>query len=58
MAIGRTFREALQKGLRGLETGLSGFDRKGEEEARGELAAGLSRPSPARIFYLKRAIEA
>ena len=27
MAIGRTFKEALQKGLRGLETGTSGFAR-------------------------------
>src|SRR6266487_2079217 len=27
MAIGRTFKEALQKGLRGLETGISGFAR-------------------------------
>ena len=26
MAIGRTFQESLQKALRGLETGLSGFD--------------------------------
>jgi carbamoylphosphate synthase large subunit len=26
MAIGRTFQESMQKALRGLETGLSGFD--------------------------------
>ena len=26
MAIGRTFQESLQKALRGLETGMSGFD--------------------------------
>src|SRR3972149_10036602 len=28
MAIGRTFKEALQKGLRGLEIGASGFYRR------------------------------
>jgi carbamoyl-phosphate synthase large subunit len=26
MAIGRTFHESLQKALRSLETGLTGFD--------------------------------
>ncbi len=26
MAIGRTFEESVQKALRGLETGLTGFD--------------------------------
>ncbi len=26
MAIGRTFQESLQKALRGLETGLDGFN--------------------------------
>ena len=26
MAIGRTFQESMQKALRALETGLSGFD--------------------------------
>jgi carbamoyl-phosphate synthase large subunit len=26
MAIGRTFQESLQKALRGLEVGISGFD--------------------------------
>ncbi len=26
MAIGRTFQESLQKALRGLETGVDGFD--------------------------------
>ena len=28
MAIGRTFQESLQKALRGLETGLDGFERR------------------------------
>ena len=28
MAIGRTFKEALQKGLRGLDIGHSGLDNK------------------------------
>ena len=42
MAIGRTFAEALQKGLRSLETGLSGLD---EIDAPGD---GAPRPSTPR----------
>src|SRR6266540_753809 len=34
MAIGRTFKEALQKGLRGLEIGSSGFARKDLDDRR------------------------
>ena len=32
MAIGRNFKESMQKALRGLETGLDGFDRVTELE--------------------------
>ncbi len=56
MAIGRTFREAFQKGMRSLETGHIGFDAKGEAAASGDLMAGVSKPSPDRLFYVKRAI--
>jgi carbamoyl-phosphate synthase large subunit len=55
MAIGRTFKEALHKGLRGLETGASGFDRKDIDDAR--LKEKLLTPDPDRIFYVKRALE-
>ncbi len=54
MAIGRTFKEALQKGLRGLEIKAFGFESK---KATGDLTDHLVRPNAERIFYLKRAIE-
>ena len=63
MAIGRTFKEALQKGLRALETGRAGWevgtkltdDRIGDdtEEA---LRGALRQPTPERIFQIKRAL--
>ncbi len=34
MAIGRNFKEALQKALRGLEIGVDGLDLQGEEPHR------------------------
>jgi carbamoyl-phosphate synthase large subunit len=55
MAIGRTFKEALQKGLRGLETGVSGFARNDLEDAR--IGSKLQSPDPDRIFYVKRALD-
>jgi carbamoyl-phosphate synthase large subunit len=55
MAIGRTFKEALQKGLRGLEIGATGFGRDGLDDAL--VAEKLLTADPDRIFYLKRAIE-
>ncbi len=54
MAIGRTFKEALQKGLRGLEIKVSGFE---SGRATGDLMDHLKRPNAERIFYLKRALE-
>ena len=55
MAIGRTFKEALQKGLRGLETGVSGFARSDLEDA--WIKQKLQIPDPDRIFYVKRALD-
>ena len=55
MAIGRTFKEALQKGLRGLETGVSGFARNDLDDAR--IKAKFQTPDPDRIFYVKRALD-
>ncbi len=58
MAIGRTFKEALQKGLRGLEIGLTGFDRIGERGVDPEqLRPMLTRPNPQRLFYIKHALK-
>src|SRR6185295_10943943 len=55
MAIGRTFKEALQKGLRGLEIGASGFNRKDIDDTR--IKQKLLTPDPDRIFYVKRALD-
>ena len=54
MSIGRTFKEALQKGLRGLEIGASGF-RTDLDDAR--IKQKLLSPDPDRIFYVKRALD-
>ncbi|HXV19268.1 MAG TPA: carbamoyl-phosphate synthase large subunit [Candidatus Omnitrophota bacterium] len=54
MAIGRTFKEALQKGLRGLEVKAAGFESK---KATKDLLDHLKRPNADRLYYLKRAIE-
>jgi carbamoyl-phosphate synthase large subunit len=55
MAIGRTFKEALQKGLRGLETGGGGFGRGDLDDSR--IKEKLLSPDPDRILYVKRACE-
>ncbi|MBN62138.1 MAG: carbamoyl phosphate synthase large subunit [Gemmatimonadetes bacterium] len=62
MAIGRTFKESLQKGLRSLETGRAGFGADGKDfdpakVADKELREKLSRPNSQRMFYLKLAID-
>ena len=58
MAIGRTFKEALQKGLRGLETGKGGLDYlKGSSDIDEKiLETLLSRPNADRIFHIKEAL--
>ncbi|MBW2465098.1 MAG: carbamoyl-phosphate synthase large subunit, partial [Deltaproteobacteria bacterium] len=58
MDIGRTFKEAFQKGLRGLEIGLTGLDRIGEKDVDPEnLRPMLVRPTPRRVFYIKHALK-
>ncbi len=59
MAIGRTFKESLQKGLRGLEIHHIGFDNKAdyrniEEE---KVLKRLREPNASRIFYIKYALQ-
>ena len=57
MAIGRTFKEALQKGLRSLETGWFGLDNHPLDELPlSELSSKLSVPNVKRIFYIKVAL--
>jgi carbamoyl-phosphate synthase large subunit len=63
MAIGRTFKEAFQKGLRALETGRPGWaigvsldeDRLPDDSPE-SLRAALRQPTPERIFQIRRAM--
>jgi carbamoyl-phosphate synthase large subunit len=52
MAIGRTFEEAFQKALRGLEVGRNGFSGKKREFASEELPQKMMRPAPGRLFAI------
>jgi len=58
MAIGRNIHESLQKALRGLETGLDGFNRvQGLIGApREEIAAELARATPDRLLVAAQAM--
>jgi carbamoyl-phosphate synthase large subunit len=59
MAIGRTFKEALQKGLRGLEIGHQGLDNKCDYRniTKEKIELRLKRPNASRIFYVKYALQ-
>jgi carbamoyl-phosphate synthase large subunit len=64
MSIGRTFKEALQKGLRSLEIGRFGFGADGKDPfdindnplSKSELESKLATPNSQRIFYLRYAL--
>ena len=63
MAIGRTFAESCQKALRGLETGLSGFDEiaivgadaEDDASARAAVRRALGVPTPDRLRVIAQA---
>jgi len=57
MAIERTFKAALQKGLRSLEIGVSGLIDIKDGVSDEFLQERLRVPSPDRIFYIKHAIK-
>jgi carbamoyl-phosphate synthase large subunit len=64
MAIGRTFKEAMQKGLRSLETARYGLGADGKEPfdkdknlTKEEIVQKLIYPNSERIFYLKYALK-
>ncbi len=64
MAIGRTFKEALQKGFRGLEadrigwmTAANPIDDRLDDGDIETVRAALGRPTPERIFQVRRALE-
>jgi carbamoyl-phosphate synthase large subunit len=63
MAIGRTFKESLQKALRSLEIGARGFggggkyggDERPEDKV---IKQKLGTPNAERIFYIRYAFKA
>ena len=64
MAIGRTFKEAFQKGLRALETGRTGWttaarleDDRLADDTPETLHGALRQPTPERIYQVKHAFE-
>jgi len=63
MAIGRTFKEAFQKGLRALETGRAGWvvgerpvDDRVADDSLAAVEQALAKPVPERVFQIKRAL--
>ncbi len=62
MAIGRTFKESLQKALRSLETGVYGFDEilppasSGNPGRRKIIEEKLRKPNSLRLLYIGEAI--
>jgi len=64
MAIGRTFQESMQKALRGLETGLNGFDEieidgvagaEDDSSIKAAVIRALGVPTPDRIRVIAQA---
>jgi carbamoyl-phosphate synthase large subunit len=57
MAIGRTFQESIQKALRSLETGLTGFDEITTlADDKTAIRAALARPTPDRLLVAAQAM--
>uniref|UniRef100_A0A7V6CDN6 Carbamoyl phosphate synthase large chain n=1 Tax=Thermodesulfobacterium geofontis TaxID=1295609 RepID=A0A7V6CDN6_9BACT len=64
MAIGRTFKEALQKAIRGLEIGRFGFGADGKSPSdqgiilpKELIREKLVRPNSQRLFYIREAFK-
>eukprot|EP00362_Geleiidae_sp_MMETSP1317_P000741 CAMPEP_0201283058 /NCGR_PEP_ID=MMETSP1317-20130820/7449_1 /ASSEMBLY_ACC=CAM_ASM_000770 /TAXON_ID=187299 /ORGANISM="Undescribed Undescribed, Strain Undescribed" /LENGTH=976 /DNA_ID=CAMNT_0047597917 /DNA_START=1256 /DNA_END=4187 /DNA_ORIENTATION=+ len=58
MAIGRTFKEAFQKGIRSLEIGRAGFGADGKDikVSKSRIKQKLITPNSERLFYIRYAI--
>ncbi|MCF6303336.1 MAG: carbamoyl-phosphate synthase large subunit, partial [Devosiaceae bacterium] len=61
MAIGRTFAESMQKALRSMETGLTGFNEigipgLGEGDDKNAIRATLGKPTPDRLLHVAEAM--
>jgi len=57
MSIGRTFKEALQKGLRSMEIGLKGLDDIPGASDEKKILNRLTVPNPERILYIKKVLK-
>jgi len=68
MSIGRTFKESLQKGIRGLEIGLHGFGADGKDagdngqtldkDKVAALVRATRKPTPERLVAIAKALQA
>ena len=62
MAIGRTFKESLQKALRSLEIGSYGLESRGQglshEAALADIKGRLAQPNSTRIYHVADALRA
>jgi carbamoyl-phosphate synthase large subunit len=63
MAMGRTFKESLQKAMRGLEIGVSGFDERvtpnlSKDEQKELFRKKLRVPNAGRLWYIADAMRA
>ncbi|HEX7857053.1 MAG TPA: carbamoyl-phosphate synthase large subunit [Sphingobium sp.] len=58
MAIGRNIHESMQKALRGLETGLSGFNQVDHlvGAPKDDIVAALAQPTPDRLLVAAQAL--
>ncbi len=56
MAIGRCFAESLQKGLRSMETGLTGLNEVLDGATPDEVLAAASQPRPDRVLVIAQAL--
>jgi carbamoyl-phosphate synthase large subunit len=60
MAIGRTFKEALQKGIRSLEIGRFGLGSDGKDKTildQNQIKEKLRIPNADRLFYIREALK-
>ena len=56
MAIGRSFAESVQKALRSMETGLTGFDEVELPDDKNEIRAQLAKATPDRLLVIAEAL--
>jgi len=56
MSMGRNIQESMQKALRSLETGLTGFDEIDIGQTKEEMTASLSKATPERFVMAAQAI--